>query len=520
VAAVFGAKMVSASFVTLHSFYVGQSVSAGSNLTINLQLPYKYAGTLEVVVNATGKPLANSVTKKGYTVTFYFTTKTLAVITEIYPDSAGALHTNVTVSLDGSKSLVGSVAAAAGDNTGIAVNSIALEPYNLTAINLTVFLSNGQTLSKILSVTPDGLEKVTVTDVYNATYTVNSIVISRYSKYLTGLTVKDENTGALVQTFDFSDGNGYVHVFDASGQYIARNYFVSPGSTLTAYLVSYSDGGWYTIFAGPQYINQTVQILRNIDGVWTLVAEGKFDATGSTSAFLTNGATYLFRILNQEGNVVLQAEKTANPNNPTIVLAGSLTGLSVAVDKQNGFSWLLMPASGYLHANTTNTVTLLFSSAVTVKDIKLTLTGDGVSTTKLVSFNTTGGLFQVSVTPTSPSSYVYAAVTVEFSSGATAQYFKSFYVIPYTNATNQSLLHAAKEVPEQLGLGPVARTFIAFLFSLLAGLAVGRIAGEGGGLVVGSLAWITFAYLGWVDWRIVLVSVLAGVGMMIRRGEA
>ena len=513
-----GAGMVSANFVFLYKNTINAQATSTSSVAVNINVPYTLPG-LNITITGSA-PSGGLSVGDSYTVTVKMDKDTFSFKVD------KVATTNRTWEILHNGAVIASLSSSA--LSAEYLTDVHVYIVNSTTVQLE--MDNSQfanpptypliTLSATATINSTSLTEIDASAGGNATYTINTIEFYRYSKYLTSLTVKDENTNIALTEYDFSESGDQITVKDLSGTHIARTYYNVTGA-LTAYLVAATDGHWYSIFAGPQYTGQELQVLRNFNGVWVLVGESFFDSTGSTAMFLADGQEYMFRVLNSQKQIVLSQTAVVSPSNPTINLASGFESTSVTIDPTLKFAWVISPSDGYLYANKTNTVTVVFSSTgATVQNMTLILQGAGQNIKKEVDFNSPAGAFSVNITPTEVNTYVYATLEVAFSNGEKKNFLRSFFVTNYVNATQGSLLYAVKEVPKQAGLGTVGSTFVATIIVLLTAAGVARFAGSGAGLVVGAMAWIFFTYAGWVDWRITLISVLAGVGLMIRRGEA
>lgn len=503
------AGLVSADYIQIKQFYINDTFSNGRGLTLDFSdAPYQYRGSLYVYVDGDGSFTASDVDAH-YSVIFTFDNDVIEV--RGYQTSSGDLNTKI---------LLNGVVI---DDGGMPFDKVWLEPVNNTAVRIIAENTAYPLVTRnvTLNISSTTLMKIDIETTNYASLKVNNIYIKRWSDSLSSLSVLDENTGGGLSSYDFTESSGYIKVFDLAGTYIGRTYYISgTGNSLTAYLVKYYEGHWYTIFAGPNYINQTLQVLRSIDGSWVIIGETTFDTTGTASMFLADGATYLFRIIDKSNNVLFSAQRTTNPSEPTINLAGGLESVIVTTDVTASLSWAIGPSDGFLYVNRSNTVSVQFQSETTVTNVTLSLVGAGVSLSETRVFNSPGGAFLVNVTPIEANSYVFATLEIKFSDGSVKTYHRSFFVRQYIEPSNQSLLNALKETPDELGLGTVGRAFVAMMISLAAVAVVAGAFGTGAGVVVGASVWIIFTWAGWIDWRITMISILAGVGMLIRRGEA
>jgi len=506
------AGLVSADYIQLYHNAPKKSLTGGSTLTIDFTGSEFQQPGLKIYVDATG--YADDVSSTGtycYYAEFVFTHDSIKV-KSCYDDldndyyiqvikNGASLYNNYQI---GSDRMYDSLLTVDKNGTATVV----------------VYGSGGAVLANVSTSVVGSLTKINFYAGTKAHYTVKSVTIARWSDYLTSLAVLDENTNSGLSRFDFADTNRGVRVYDPTNTYVAREYYLSPGSSLTAYLVNYYQGHWYTITAGGLYANRTLKVLRNLGGSWVTVADATLDGEGVTSVFLSDGALYKFQILDDNSNVLLEAEKTASPSDPTITLAGSLESVNMAVDPTKQLSWLILPADGFLYYNMTNNITVKFVSlGQTVDKVDLQVTG-AVTANATQQFNSTSGEFSISVFPTQTNSYAYARITVTFSDGSTASYTRSFYVKDYNVDTNMTMLGSLKQAPQDLGLSQTGMVFVAAIITLLAAASVASIAGGRAAVPAAAMVWIIFAWAGWVDWRIVMISLLAGVGLLIRRGEA
>ncbi|MFA4641549.1 hypothetical protein [Pyrococcus kukulkanii] len=390
---------------------------------------------------------------------------------------------------------------------------VVIEVVNSTAVNVRTYNyilgSYNLDINKNVSVSSSSLSSIEFYD--PGTYTVKSVAISRFSSVLDSLTVVDENTNARLEYFDFVEDNDSITVFDPSGTYVKRTYFVQGGS-LTAYLVKYLEGRWYTVQT--PYPNATVQVLRNIGGNYVLVGEARTDDRGTTSIFLSDGVPYKFRVIS--GSSVLEAIQTTNPSNPVITLGSTLSPITVVLDQKSKLMWSIRPIDGVLYANKTNNITVSFLSSVTVSNVSVYMYG-AVSLNFTEQVNTTSGEITFNVTPSQENTFAYLRVTFETPNGSVTG-MKSFYIKPYSN-TSQGLLEYAREVPDELGLSIVQRTLIATVIVLLLAATASTYTGATGGVLVAIIGWIMFTIAGWIDWRLTLITALAGLGFIVRRGE-
>ena len=498
----FLAGLASASYITIYSKYYGTTVAAEDSLTIDFSsTPHQLNDNLyvETTFSASGSTQV-------YDIYFDFGTDVIKI--HVQKASSSSEDRTIRIFKNGVKIV---------DTDYLEQYPDSARVFMINSTHATIQVLEGSTIRAEANTTLSGEFKQMRYEVTYGSLKVKYVYIKRYSNLLTGLNVYDENTNSAISSFDFSEGSDYVRVFDPSSYYIARTYYAT--GDLNAYLVKYSEGHYYTIQTSANYANKILQALRNIDGAWTLVGETKLDSEGTSSMFLADGVTYKFRIVDG-GSTLLEAEKTASPSELTIYLASELSSISTVVDPTNQFSWRIDPIDGFLYYNMTNNVTVKFSSEeLTVSNITLTLSGAGVSKSITQLFNSKSGEFTTNVTPSQNNAYLYATIDVAFSDNSTSHYSKSFYVKSYYQDTNATLFGTIETVPQELGLSTLGMTIIAGIVALIAASGATRVAGDRAGVFAAMITMLFFSYVKWLDRRIAMLSLLAGLGFMIRRGE-
>ncbi len=495
------ASFVSAYQVKLYSVGVGKIVVSNNTTTgiytLNVSLPYIVRGNFYVQLSGTAWVPPNSTV----TITLVFDSGTVwFMITpnnnswEVW-SSAGDL--GATTSLGGLRFEV-------DVHNGVTTKFDDIED-NVVKASGALSLTN--------SFSPSQLQKIEIKVEKGAEFNLNSISIGRFSQYISALSAVDENTLSPLHP-DFVDISNGVKVMSATGGYAARDYYISSGA-LTAYLPPLQSGQYYTIDTSAQYANDTLSIYREEGGAWILVGQTKLDGSGQGSAFLENGVLYKF-IINENGQF-FEKTATTNPSIPIITLVG-FDRINMANDVSSQFFWSITPWDGFLYYNVTNNITVRFSSEVSVKNITIDVNGAGMAVHVVKSLNATSGQFTVHVKPSQANTYAYATLTVHLSTGQTLRYTKSFYV-KRKEINEGGILTSLRDATTTLGIGKVGLMVIAAIMSLVAAIALTNYAGDRAGVVGAIFVWMFFTYVKWIDWRITLIASLAGVGLLVRRGE-
>jgi len=367
--------------------------------------------------------------------------------------------------------------------------------------------------SASISLSPNHLEKIIIITTVDATTYVSNFKFGRYSDHISGLTVYDEETLEPILP-DFVELANGVRVLDPYGVYLSRDYYAS--GYLYAYLPRRDKGHYYLARASSDYGGKFLLFYRNYGGNWILVGETLLDNNGEASIFLIDGVMYTFAISDGH-NILLETSATADPNMPYIDLLG-LDKIIMIRDVSADFAWSVAPLDGFLYNGTTTNVTIRVSSETTISSLEVTIAGAGVSYNATYYINSLSAVIPIQVTPSEAYKYVHVHCVANLTDGTVKEFTRTFYVKP-EYVDKGGLLQTLRDIDNELGLSPLARLIVATIVTLLAAGAASSYSGGKGSVVAAIFSWMFFTYLGWIDWRITLITGLAGVGMLVRRGE-
>lgn len=508
---------VSADYIQLSTKYFNTQLASGDSLTYS---GLEYQGSLKIIIPITISDIWYNF--ETFTITLIGGGKDtkIKLVQKEASSSSGIFYATYNLTIEnttGATSTIASVTIGPYDSINDA--KVVIEIILNSTVTWVGLYTNGN-LKGSNSINNDltQINEIRVQLVAGDTITVESIGIEKYSDLLVALNVYDEISGATINYFDFAEDNttNEVRIIDPSNTYASRVFYVSTGSTLDAYLLKYGDGRYYTIQTDA--VNGTVEALRLYNNLMKVVAMSKVDENGYASMFLGDAQIYTFRVIYTDGTVK-EYTRITSPSNPVIGLSSSLEPLTYTLTPFAGISYTFEPSDRILYINQTNTITAkVSSSSANIQNVTLEFYKNGVllNSTNLTG-SPSGGALTIRVGGNfTTTDYLLAKliVTTDNQSIVIKQTFWAKYPI---NQTNGSVLRLIEEVPNDLGIGQLGRVIIVTTIALLIAFFAG--AGERGTLIIVSLVYVFFTVVGWVHWLITLLTVLAAIGVMVRRGE-
>ena len=332
-------------------------------------------------------------------------------------------------------------------------------------------------------------------------------------------TYLNENTTFAVPYTDVA--NGAVTVTFSNTSYYSRKYYCSINSgtscELDAYLLPIGTSYYvrfhlYHYIGYPVSVGGNVSIYKNINGSSVLIAQDQCDASGTCGFDLEAAASYTVYAYSPDSSFTA----TITANQPDFYVYFSTTAGSPAYYNTSGLvnvTYFFLPASTWLFNNFT-------PLSFTVSDASANLSYSGF----YVYFSNSSGtvlLNSSNLTTASGSFSVHNFTRVGVASGNITvvgffkksgydqlNYTQSYLVVNYTvyNSTLANTIEDLRDSGATTGLGLLSIV----LAALIAGAVLMR-AGVSAGTLAGVLSLTLFAFVGWLDWRIWLLSFVFGL---------
>ena len=517
-------QQVSANYILLKQLVFDQTVSDGNSLAIDFStMPWKAGEGFKIYIDGSGA--FSSGMNSWYSIVLKFDSDVITIKAEQLYDSTNDKYTETTkVILNGVEHTIETSYPA---DPVAPFDVVVIEFLNSTTVKVTKYakdflhssiLIDEADITLNLTSLPSQLTSIEVKTDSGSSYTLSKIQFYRYSAILSSLNVFDEETNAKVAHFDFSETNDTVRVFDPTGEYIARSYLASPNASLDAYLLKYIDGHWYTLQAEP---NSTIEVLRSYENVKKVVAVVTTDQDGQAGVFLADGVIYTFRVTGADGSVS-EYNKIATPSSLTIVLSNGLSANTTYKTTSLAYvSYTFEPYDRILYIGQNNTVEAKVSSSIgNIANATFNFYKNGILINSTsIKGSPTGGVMKLGVGGNfSTLDYLTGVLTIYTTDNKSITVSQAYIPKAPLNASNTSLFHVAAEVPEKLGIGQLGIVIILTFIALALAVVVG--AGERGSIIVVIMVYIAATVLGWINWIITMFTALAGIGVLLRRGEA
>lgn len=506
---IFTSGLASAGYITLFQKYVGIELTNSSSYEFNFANAYQLQDNLYIEATFDNN-YASSDGQEAH-MYIYLSSDTIDIYTRCYDYYSDDYY--VIVKLNGQE-VYDSYDYYSGYSTNTRFKKIVAYMANATTMKIEIYDYNENLMSGTpveVSLSSSTLQQIKFTTTTSHVLKINSIYIKRNSTLLDTLNVYDEDSLSLITEFDFSESNDTITIY-ASG-YAPRTYFVD-SSSLDAFLAQY--GRYYGITVANAGSGILVEALRDYGGSKKVVAQAKTDETGKTSMFLMDSKIYTFRV-HYPDNATMEWTKVSDPTNPNIYLGSTITGGIQINEGQLPVLVRWYPSNSTIEYGDNMQVQV----DIAVRDNNMqnaTLTlydKDGKQLIQEILQNSPSGGTIKAFIPSTTSNVIDASLVV-VTTNQTYNFTKKFSIVMHREGLNvESTMEQAKGA---FGFNDLGALIAAILISLMIANAVG--AGSGGAIFIMFAVFMFFAYEGWLDWRFAALGILAGVGIMIRRGEA